>query len=50
MERTGFDAFEIHSDDPLGDYRTATAEFDVWYQPSSDGRKTATERRLARRG
>ena len=50
MERTGFDAFELVSDDPLRDLRIATSDFDVWYQPSSDGRKTAIQRRHERIG
>lgn len=49
MLRTGFDAFEIVSADPLGDYRTALADFSVWYQPAADGRPTAMQLRHARR-
>jgi len=45
MLRTGFDAFEIESEDPLGQYETAKAEFSVWYQPTGDGRPTATRLR-----
>lgn len=45
MLRTGFDAFELDSDDPLGQFETAKAEFSVWYQPTGDGRRTATELR-----
>jgi uncharacterized protein (DUF934 family) len=45
MLRTGFDAFEIESPDPLEDYRTALADFSVWYQPASDGRPTAMQLR-----
>jgi len=41
MRRTGFNAFEISGPDPLGQYRTAQAEFSVWYQPTGDGRETA---------
>ena len=48
MLRTGFDAFEIVSDDPLGDYRTALADFSVWYQPAADGRPTAMQLRRAK--
>src|SRR5918996_958656 len=43
MLRTGFDAFEIQSADPLKDYRTALADFSVWYQPTADGRPTAMQ-------
>ncbi|MGI9260194.1 MAG: DUF934 domain-containing protein [Gammaproteobacteria bacterium] len=45
MTRTGFDAFEIDSDDPLRDFETAAADFSIWYQPTADGRRTALERR-----
>ena len=45
MERTGFDAFELQSDDPLGDMQIASADFDVWYQPAADGRKSALQLR-----
>lgn len=41
MLRTGFDAFELDSDDPLAQYATAQADFSVWYQPTGDGRPTA---------
>jgi len=50
MERTGFDAFELDSDDPLRDLQIARSEFDVWYQPSADGRMTAIELRHQRGG
>ena len=45
MERTGFDAFELQSDDPLGDMTIASADFDVWYQPAADGRLSAVQLR-----
>ena len=45
MERTGFDAFELNSDDPLGELQIAAGDFDVWYQPAADGRKTAIQLR-----
>jgi uncharacterized protein (DUF934 family) len=45
MLRTGFDAFELASDDPLGEYQTALADFSVWYQPTGDGRPTAMQLR-----
>ena len=45
MERTGFDAFELESDDPLGDLQVASADFDVWYQPAADGRLSAVQLR-----
>jgi uncharacterized protein (DUF934 family) len=45
MLRTGFDAFDIQGADPLKDYRTALADFSVWYQPAADGRPTAMQLR-----
>lgn len=45
MLRTGFNAFEIKSADPLKDYLTATRDFTVWYQPTGDGRRTALQLR-----
>ena len=48
MLRVGFDAFDIQSADPLKDYRTALADFSVWYQPTADGRKTAMQLRRKR--
>ncbi|RMF97104.1 MAG: DUF934 domain-containing protein [Gammaproteobacteria bacterium] len=49
MQRCGFDAFEIDSDDPERDYAIAQGEFSVWYQPTGDGRPTAIQLRHARR-
>lgn len=48
MLRTGFDAFEIESDDPIAAYQTALSDFSVWYQPASDGRTTAMQLRHRR--
>ncbi len=45
MVRTGFDAFDIQSDDSLADFEVAAADFSVWYQPTADGRDTALELR-----
>lgn len=45
MLRTGFDAFELVSADPLHDYQIALADFSVWYQPAADGRPTAMQLR-----
>jgi uncharacterized protein (DUF934 family) len=45
MERVGFDAFEIASDDPVADWRTAAGEFTTWYQATGDGRQPARELR-----
>ena len=47
MARVGFDAFELTSADPAGDFAIAQAEFSVWYQPAADERRTAVERRHA---
>jgi uncharacterized protein (DUF934 family) len=48
MLRTGFDAFDVQGPDPLGAYRTALADFSVWYQPTGDGRPTAVQLRHQR--
>lgn len=45
MLRTGFNAFELDGDDPLGQVRAAIDDFTVWYQPTGDGRETALQRR-----
>lgn len=45
MERVGFNAFEIDSEDPLADFTTADRDFSVWYQPSGDRRLSAAQRR-----
>lgn len=49
MLRVGFDAFDVQGADPLQDYRTALADFSVWYQPAADGRPTAMQLRRAKR-
>jgi uncharacterized protein (DUF934 family) len=49
MLRTGFDAFDLQSADPLREYRTALADFSVWYQPTGDGRPTAMQLRRGQR-
>jgi uncharacterized protein (DUF934 family) len=43
MHRTGFNAFEIKSDDALKDWQTAAADFTAWYQPTGDDRDTAIQ-------
>ena len=48
MQRTGFDAFEYHSDDPLRDLEIAAGDFNVWYQPAADDRRTAVQLRHER--
>lgn len=45
LERVGFNAFEIVSEDPLADFATADRDFSVWYQPSGDRRKSAAQLR-----
>ena len=45
MQRTTFDAFELVSESPEQDWRIAQADMDVWYQPTADGRPTATRLR-----
>lgn len=45
MLRTGFNAFELDSEDPMAQFETARAEFAVWYQPTGDGKPTATQLR-----
>jgi uncharacterized protein (DUF934 family) len=48
MLRTGFNAFQIESADPLGAYQTALGDLSVWYQPTGDGRPTAMQLRHKR--
>ena len=48
MLRVGFDAFDVQGDDPLADYKTALADFSVWYQPTADGRPTAMQLRRSK--
>ena len=45
MARSGFDAFEIDSEDPVREWKIAQADMDVFYQPTGDGRVTAMQRR-----
>jgi len=48
MLRTGIDAFELHSDNPMRDFEIASQDFSIWYQPTADGRRTATDHRQRR--
>lgn len=48
MQRVGFDAFEIDSDDPVADYADAIGEIGVVYQPAGDDRVPALRLRHAR--
>ena len=45
MLRCGFDAFEVAGESPLENWREATSEFSVWYQPTADGRVPVMARR-----
>jgi len=45
MDRSGFDAFEVASDDPERDWRVAQSDMTLWYQPTGDGRATVLQRR-----
>jgi uncharacterized protein (DUF934 family) len=45
MHRVGFDAFELNSEDPEADFRTAMTDFSVCYQPAADGFPTAVQLR-----
>ena len=45
MHRVGFNSFDLDSEQPLEEWKTAVGEFTVWYQPTADGRPTATELR-----
>ena len=49
MNRCGFDAFEIASDDAVEVWRKAIEEFSVWYQPATDNRVPVTVLRHIRR-
>lgn len=45
MDRVGFDAFEIASDDPERDWQIARSDMTLWYQPTGDGRRTVLQLR-----
>jgi len=45
MQRVGFNAFEINSNDAESDWQTAAADISVWYQDTGDGRATAVQLR-----
>jgi uncharacterized protein (DUF934 family) len=48
MNRVGFDAFLIKSDDAVGDWEVAAADISVWYQPTGDGRTSVLQLRHGR--
>jgi len=45
MHRVGFNSFAISNTDAISAWETACADFSVWYQPTGDGRVTATRLR-----
>jgi uncharacterized protein (DUF934 family) len=45
MNRVGFDAFAINSNDAVHEWEIAAADISVWYQPASDGRTSVLELR-----
>jgi uncharacterized protein (DUF934 family) len=45
MERVGFNAFDLDSDDPEQAIEIASGDFSVWYQPSGDDRPNAAQLR-----
>lgn len=46
--RAGFDSFEVSKDADAAAFAESTRRFDVFYQPTGDGRTTAFGRRLGR--
>jgi uncharacterized protein (DUF934 family) len=46
--RAGFDAFEVTKEADAAAFAESTRRFDVFYQPTGDGRTTAFRRRLGR--
>ncbi len=46
--RAGFDAFEVSKDTDAAAFAESIRRFDVFYQPTGDGRTTAFRRRLGR--
>lgn len=42
MARCGFDAFEVKDERAVEAWKKAMGEITVWYQPTADGRPTAT--------
>lgn len=45
MQRCGVDAFEIAKGEPVAAWQAAVREFDVFYQPTGDGRPWAQRQR-----
>ncbi len=48
--RAGFDSFEVAKDADAAAFAVSTRRFDVFYQPSGDGRATVFRQRLDRIG
>ena len=48
MLRAGFDSFEVTKEVDAAAFVESTRRFDVFYQPTGDGRATALRRRLSR--
>jgi uncharacterized protein (DUF934 family) len=48
MLRAGFDSFEVTKDADAAAFAEAVRRYDVFYQPTGDGRRTAFDARLAR--
>ena len=49
MLRAGFDSFEVTKDADAAAFADSIQRYDVFYQPTGDGRRTAFDARLARR-
>jgi len=45
MNRVGFDAYSVSSDDAVRDWEIAAADISVWYQPTGDGRTSVLQLR-----
>jgi len=45
MQRSGFDSFDVTKEEDVDEWKRVTSEISVWYQPTSDGRRTARELR-----
>jgi len=45
MNRVGFNAFSVESEDAAKDWEIAAADVSVWYQPTNDGRKSIIQLR-----
>jgi uncharacterized protein (DUF934 family) len=50
MVRAGFDSFEVTKDADAAAFAESIARYDVFYQPTADGRETARHARLDQAG